>query len=147
MHKLIVAAAALAASAGWALPASAQSAERTLGGLISAAQAQGADAVKRTPLQKIDFPGDKHTTLLVLVEIAPGGTVARHTHPGIETGYVIEGEGVLSVEGQPDLPLKPGASYLVPPGVPHMAKNGDKPQKIIAAFAVEKDKPLATPAP
>ena len=142
----IIAAACLAACL--ALPAVAEAQERTLGGLISAAQAQQpGDAVKRTPLQKIEFPGDKHATLLVLVEIAPNGVVARHTHPGIETGYVIEGEGVLSVQGQPDVPLKPGSSYLVPPGIPHSAKTGDKPQKIIAAFAVEKDKPLASPAP
>ena len=126
----------------------AEAQDRTLGGLISAAQAQQpADAVKRTPLQKIEFPEDKHATILVLVEIAPGGIVARHTHPGVEMGYVTEGEGVLSVEGQPDLALKPGVSYAVPAGVPHMAKAGDKPQKIVAAFSVEKDKPLATPAP
>ena len=119
---------------------------RTLGRLIGAAQAQ-TDAVKRTPLQKVEFPGDRHATLIVLVEIAPNGVVARHTHPGIEMGYVVEGEGVLTVEGQGDQPLKPGGSYQVPPGVPHSARNGDKPQKIIATFAVEKDKPLASPAP
>jgi quercetin dioxygenase-like cupin family protein len=132
---------------GWTATAACtqDSSSRTLGGLIGAAQAQ--DAVKRTPLQRVEYPGDRHATLLVLVEIAPNGLVARHTHPGVEMGYVVEGEGVLSIEGQADRPLKPGDSYQVPAGTPHSARGGAAPQGIIATFAVEKDKPLASPAP
>ena len=63
-------------------------------------------------------------------------------------GYVIEGEAVMSIEGQPDIQLKPGDSFAVPPGLAHKAVNaGGVPNVIVASFVVERDKPLATPAP
>lgn len=92
------------------------------------------------------FPPEKYATFIYMVTVAPGGVVALHTHPGIEMGYTLEGEAVLSVDGQPDLIMKPGVPYSVPPGVPHMVKNtGASTIRIVATFVVEKDKPLATP--
>jgi quercetin dioxygenase-like cupin family protein len=109
-----------------------------------AALAQG---IKRTPLQMIDFP-QGYTTVTAIAEIPAGGSAGRHTHPGVETGYVIEGEGELIIEGQPSKVLKPGDSWAIPAGAIHDAKvSGDKPLKIMAIYIVEKDKPLATPAP
>ena len=103
---------------------------------------------KRLELVKQMFPPDKYMTWMYMVVVDPGGSVPRHTHPGIEMGVLIEGEATLSVEGQPDLAMKADSTYNVPPGVPHSAKNpGTKPAKLIATFVVEKDKPLASPAP
>ena len=62
-------------------------------------------AIKRTPLQAIDFP-EGYKTVTGLAEIVPGGASGVHTHPGIETGYILEGEVLMSVEGQPDKTLK-----------------------------------------
>jgi quercetin dioxygenase-like cupin family protein len=102
--------------------------------------------VQRQELVKQMFPPEKYATFIYMVTVAPGGVVALHTHPGIEMGYTLEGEAVLSVDGQPDLIMKPGVPYSVPPGVPHSAKNtGASTIKIVATFVVEKDKPLATP--
>ncbi|MBV9971332.1 MAG: cupin domain-containing protein [Xanthobacteraceae bacterium] len=111
------------------------------------AVAQQGEPLKRTVLQKNDFPGDKMSTLLVLIEIAPNFVVAKHTHPGIETGYVLDGEVVLAVDGQGERAVKAGESYTNPATVPHIAKGGPQGAKVIATFIVEKDKPLATPAP
>ncbi|HMK70050.1 MAG TPA: cupin domain-containing protein [Xanthobacteraceae bacterium] len=114
------------------------------------AQAQSAPAgagFKRTILQKSEFPGDKYATLLVAVEVEPGAIIARHTHPGIETAVVIEGEFELAVKGQAAQALKAGDSYQVVAEVPHSARNGDKPTRIAVTYVVEKDKPLASPAP
>ena len=106
-----------------------------------------AQGIKRTPLQKIDFPAG-YTTVTAIAEIPAGGSAGRHTHPGVETGYVLEGEGELIIEGQPTKVLKPGDSWAIPAGTIHDAKvSGDKPLKIMAIYIVEKDKPLATPAP
>jgi quercetin dioxygenase-like cupin family protein len=106
-----------------------------------------AQGIKRTPLQKIDFPAG-YTTVTAIAEIPAGGSAGRHTHPGVETGYVIEGEGELIIDGQPTKVLKPGESWAIPAGAIHDAKVvGDKPLKIMAIYIVEKDKPLATPAP
>ena len=74
------------------------------------------DQIKRTMLQKIDFPS-QYVTLMGTAELPPGGSLPRHTHPGIETGYVLEGECLMSVDGQPDRVVKAGDSYLIPAGV------------------------------
>jgi quercetin dioxygenase-like cupin family protein len=111
------------------------------------AVAQQPEPLKRTLLQKNDFPGEKMSTLLVLIEIAPNFVVARHTHPGIETGYVLDGEVILTVDGQGERVVKAGESYTNPATVPHIAKGGPQGAKLIATFIVDKDKPLATAAP
>ena len=103
--------------------------------------------IKRTPLQKIEFP-DGYTTVTGIAEIPSGGSAGRHTHPGIETGYVLEGEADLLVEGKPNLHLKAGDSYVIPSGLAHDAKvSGDKPLKVLGVYIVDKSKPLASPAP
>ena len=103
--------------------------------------------IKRTPLQKADFP-DGYSIVTVSAELAPGASAGRHTHPGAEIGYVLDGEVDLMVEGQETRHLKAGESWQIPPGVPHDAKTaGDKPLKFIGIYVVDKTKPLATPAP
>jgi quercetin dioxygenase-like cupin family protein len=119
--------------------------------IIAFAAASGAVAqqggIKRTPLQKIEFP-EGYVTVTGIAEIQPGGSAGRHTHPGIETGYLLEGEADLIIEGKPDQHLKAGDSYAIPAGVVHDAKvHGDKPLKVLAIYIVDKSKPLATPAP
>jgi quercetin dioxygenase-like cupin family protein len=111
---------------------------------VAVAQQAG---IKRTPLQKIEFP-DGYVTVTGIAEIPPGGTAGRHTHPGIETGYLLEGEADLIVEGKPDQHLKAGDSYAIPAGAVHDAKvHGDKPLKVLGIYVVDKTKPLASPAP
>jgi quercetin dioxygenase-like cupin family protein len=105
-----------------------------------------ANAIKRTPLQDIDFPANYHI-VTVIAEIAPNTLAGRHTHPGIDTGYVITGGGTLMVEGKPDQQLKPGDSYAIPSGVPHDVKTGPDGYKVMAIYVVEKGKAVATPAP
>jgi quercetin dioxygenase-like cupin family protein len=103
--------------------------------------------IKRTPLQRVEFP-EGYVTVTGLAEIPPGGTAGRHTHPGIETGYLLEGEADLIIEGKPDLHLKAGDSYSIPAGAVHDAKvHGDKPLKVLGIYVVDKTKPLASPAP
>ena len=110
------------------------------------ALAQQAQTIKRTPLQKFDVPGTNYEAVIGIAEIAPNVNVGRHTHPGPESGYVLEGEFTLLVDGQPLLPLKAGDSYKVPSGAIHDARSGEKGAKVIATYVVEKGKPLASPA-
>lgn len=103
--------------------------------------------IKRTMLQKVDVPGTNYDTLTAIAEIVPNAAIGRHTHPGPETGYVIEGEMTLLVDGQASKTLKAGDSYQVPPGAIHDGKSGANGAKIMAVYVVERGKPLATPAP
>jgi len=94
--------------------------------------------IKRTPLQKVDFPAGYNT----------GGASGRHSHPGAETGYVLEGELELVIDGKPPLKLKAGDSYQIPEGAVHDAKtSGDKPLKVLGVYVVKAGEPLAKPAP
>jgi len=105
-----------------------------------------AQGIKRTPLQDVKFPAGYHI-VTVIAEIGPNELAGRHTHPGVDTGYILDGAATLLVEGKPDQELKAGDSYAVPAGVPHDIKTGDKGLKLMAVYVVEEGKPVATPAP
>ena len=104
--------------------------------------------IARTVVQKSDFPGGQYATLLFIAEIAPGATVPRHTHPGLESGYVAEGEEDLAMAGEPVRHLRAGDAYQMPAGMPHTMRNtGDRPTKLVITLVYEKDKPVTSPAP
>ena len=103
--------------------------------------------IKRTLLQKVDVPSGNYETITGIAEISPNVNIGRHTHFGPETGYVMEGDIVLLVDGKPPLPLKAGDSYQVAPGAAHDARAGEKGTKVLAVYVVEKGNALATPAP
>ena len=107
------------------------------------AQAQG---IKRTPLQKVEFP-DGYETVTAIAEVPVGGASGRHTHPGAETGYVLDGELELVIDGKETVKLKAGDSYQIPAGAVHDARtSGEKPLKVLGIYIVTKGQPLATPA-
>ncbi len=121
-----------------------------LSGSVAAQQAPtlGASAsnIKRTPLQTFDVPGTSFQTVIGIAEIVPNVNIGRHTHPGPESGYMLEGDLTLIVEGQADKLVKTAESYQVPPGAIHDARTGDMGAKVLATYVVDKSKPLATPA-
>ena len=98
-------------------------------------------------MQRLDVPGTNYETLTVVSEIVPNVNGGRHTHPGLETGYLLEGEFTLLVDGKPPQVLKPGDSYQVAPQTVHDGRSGDKGAKWFAVYVVEKGKPLVSPAP
>ena len=103
-------------------------------------------SLKRTLLKQTDGPAEGYITVEMQVELDPAAPIARHTHPGIESGYVVEGGTELFIDGVGTLMLKPGDGYQVPTGVPHSGKNGTAKTVIAATYVVEKGKPLASPA-
>jgi quercetin dioxygenase-like cupin family protein len=115
---------------------------------LAAQQSTTPAPIKRTVLQKVDVPGSpNYETVTGIAEISPSVNIGRHTHPGAETGYLIEGAMTLLVEGKPPLALKAGDSYQIPVNAIHDAKTGDNGAKVLAVYIVEKGKPLASPAP
>lgn len=105
-----------------------------------------APPIKRIPLQRFDVPGTPYETVIGIAEIAPNVAIGRHTHPGPESGYVIEGSFELLIDGQSPKIVKAGDSYQVPPRVVHDAKTGPAGAKVIATYVVQKGYPLASPA-
>lgn len=102
--------------------------------------------LKRALLQRHDLGAPGREVVMSLVEFAPGLTAGRHTHPGEELGYVLEGTLVLEVEGRPPVTLKAGDAYFVEAGKIHDGKNtGGAPGRAVTVHIVEKGKPLAAP--
>ena len=118
-------------------------------GGVALAQAPGTQTagLKRTLIQKFDVPPGERETVVAVVEIPPNADVARHTHPGPETDYVLEGDLILNVDGVGPKPYKAGDSFYIQAGVVHGAKGGPNGAKVVGTYIVEKGKPLATPAP
>jgi len=103
---------------------------------------------KRTVLQqsKLSVPGREAVT--ALAEFQPGATVGRHTHPGEEVGYILEGAIVLEQEGKPPVTLDAGKTFFIPAGTVHNATNNtSSPARVLANYIVEPGKPLATAVP
>ena len=112
----------------------------------SGANAQ-ATAVHRAPLEEQAYPAGYHS-VTVKTTVDKGGTVLPHTHPGIENSYILEGQGTLKIQGKPDRMVKAGDSFAIPAAAVHSLTNtGPGPITIITTYILEKDKPLATPAP
>jgi len=104
-------------------------------------------AFKRTVLQqsKLSVPG--RDAVLAVVDFQPGATVGRHTHPGEEIGYVLEGTLVFDIEGKPSVTLNAGQTFFIPAGTIHNATNRtSSPAKVLANYVVDPAKPLASPA-
>ena len=128
----------------------------TMSAAVAAAAMMAAVAVglaqqpgfKRTEIQRADLSTPGREVVAVVAEIPTGGTSGRHTHPGEEVGYMLEGTIVLDVAGKAPVTMKAGQGFVVPAGQPHSATNAASPlARVLATYIIEKGKPIATPAP
>jgi quercetin dioxygenase-like cupin family protein len=119
----------------------------TLGAVgIQSLSAQQA-GFKRVELQRGDLSVAGREAVVMRVEFDADGIVGRHTHPGEESTYIIEGSLLIEIDGKAPMTLSAGETFFVPAGVIHGGKNvGKTPAKLLATYIVEKGKPLATPA-
>ncbi len=81
------------------------------------AAAQGTPAttpgVTRKILSQIDGPAPGYVTILAEATIEAGVSVGRHTHPGIESAWVLEGALEVPVQGRPTLTGEGAAHHRV----------------------------------
>lgn len=111
-----------------------------------AAQAQ-AGTIRRTVIQKSDVSVPGREAVVAKVELDEGVAAGRHSHPGDEISYVLEGEGELLIDGEDPRRVKAGESFVIPAGTVHDAVNtGKGTMKLVGVYVVDKGKPLATPA-
>ena len=113
--------------------------------VLQVARAQQA-GINRIDLQRHDLSVPGREVVQTIVEIEAGVTSSRHTHPGEEIIYVLEGAPLeYTVEGKPPVTLKPGDVLFIPAGTIHSAKNvGSRKGAELATYIVEKGKPLLT---
>src|SRR5271170_3131092 len=78
---------------------------------------------KFTELQRREIPGTGLEGVTTVAEIPPGATSARHSHPGEDFGYLIEGTIVLMVDGKPPVTVRAGETFFTARGQIHNARN------------------------
>jgi quercetin dioxygenase-like cupin family protein len=111
---------------------------------LHVAQGQHVGA-RRIDLQRHDLSVAGREVIQTIMELAPGTTAPRHTHPGEEMIYVLEGTWEYTVEGKPPVTLKAGGVPFIPAGTIHSARNvGTDRATELATYIVEKGKPLLT---
>jgi quercetin dioxygenase-like cupin family protein len=99
--------------------------------------------IKRTDLQRHDLSVPGREVVQVRVDFAPGVVAPRHSHPGEEIVYAIEGTLEYQVEGKPPVTLHAGEVLFIPAGTIHAVKNvGSGNAAELATYVVEKGKPL-----
>lgn len=117
-------------------------------GLVVALPPARADApaFKRTELARHDLAIKDREAVVARGEFPPGVGIPKHTHPGDEVAYVLEGALTIELEGKPAVTVKAGETFFVPGGTVHFGKNAGKtPTVVISTYIVEKGKPLMTP--
>jgi len=114
--------------------------------LLQVAQAQQ-PGIKRTDLMRHDLSAPGREVIQVLVDFGPGVVAPRHSHPGEEIVYVVEGVLEYQLDGRPPVTLKTGEVLFIPDGGIHAVKNvGGGKGAELATYIVEKGKPLLTVA-
>lgn len=123
----IVAAVALIIASSWSLHA-------------AWAQRQG---ITRTDLQRHDLSAPGREVVQVRVDFAPGAKFGKHSHPGEEIVYVIEGRLEYQVGNERPVTLEAGEVLFIPARAVHSARNvGTGNGAELATYVVEKGKPL-----
>ena len=106
---------------------------------------QQAPGLWRTNLQQHDLSVPGREVVQQRVDIGPDATPIKHTHPGEEIIYILEGSLEYQIEGQPTRTCHAGDALTVPAGAIHAVRNaGSGNAAELATYVVEKGKPVLT---
>ena len=110
-----------------------------ISGAVSAQQS----GIKRTDLQKHDLSVAGYETVQAKIDFDAHSAFGKHSHPGEEVIYVLEGSLEYEVEGKGTVTLKAGEVLFIPAGVVHAARNNTNTKASeLATYIVEKGKPV-----
>ncbi|MGE8339520.1 MAG: cupin domain-containing protein [Flavobacterium sp.] len=110
--------------------------------ITSTASAQQS-GIKRTDLQRYDLSVPGYETVQARIDFEAHTAFGKHSHPGEEVIYVLDGVLEYEVEGQSPVSLKAGEVLFIPAGVVHSARNNSHAKASeLATYIVEKGKPV-----
>lgn len=99
--------------------------------------------IKRTDLQKHDLSIPGRETVQARIDFEPHTAFGKHSHPGEEVIYVLEGSLEYQINEEQPITLKAGEVLFIPAGVLHSAKNSSNAKASeLATYIVEKGKPI-----
>jgi len=110
--------------------------------MISTALAQ----TNRIELKRGDLTGTNMEIIIAVLEVPPGTAIERHTHPGEEAVYVLEGATLQMPDGT-EVARPSGQAGVNVRDVPHAGYKvvGDKTLKLLTVHIVDKGKPMTVP--
>jgi quercetin dioxygenase-like cupin family protein len=115
----------------------------------AAHDAAGEEKVTPVQMQKLpDVPGKQ--VAMAVVSYEPGQASAPHFHSGSVFAYVLEGEVVSQLEGQPPVTYKAGESWYEPPRAPHLVSrnaSSTRPAKLLAWLLMDEGGQIKQPLP
>jgi quercetin dioxygenase-like cupin family protein len=99
--------------------------------------------LKRTDLQEHDLSVPGRVVIQNRVELSREAPAFRHTHPGEEITYVLEGSVEYSIDGQAPATYNAGDALMVPAETVHAVGNvGSGGAALLSTYVVEKGKPF-----
>ena len=103
--------------------------------------------ISRTDLQRHDLSASGREVIQARVDIGPEAPPIKHTHPGEEVIYVLEGSLEYQIGAEQPATFHAGQALTVPAGAVHSVRNvGEGNASELATYVVEKGKPLLAPA-
>jgi quercetin dioxygenase-like cupin family protein len=102
--------------------------------------------VTRTLLQENPSPAKGWKTVQTLVQIPRRKESGRHSHPGVEVGYIVRGEVLMEFDDGTTIRLGTGDPFFIPTNAIHNARNiGKVTTMMLSTYVVDETKPLVTP--
>ena len=114
------------------------------------AEQQQQEAIKYNSMLRTELEGiaGKEAEVFV-IEMAPGAATGRHSHPGTEMAYILEGSAAVEAGGN-DTPItqRRGSLVTISPNQVHEVKNLSKTEtlKAVVFGLYDKGKPRTVPA-
>jgi quercetin dioxygenase-like cupin family protein len=116
-----------------------------LSSTAAAADSDPTAGVTRTLLQEHPSPAEGWEAVQTLVQIPRHKESGRHSHPGVEVGYIVRGDVLMEFDDRPPLRLRTGDPFFIPNGVIHNARNvGTVTTMMLSTYVVDETKPLVT---
>ncbi|MFI0241373.1 cupin domain-containing protein [Streptomyces sp. NPDC016845] len=116
-----------------------------LSSTAQAADSGPTDGVTRTLLQEHPSPAEGWETVQTLVQIPRHKESGRHSHPGVEVGYIVRGDVLMKFDDRPSVRLRTGDPFFIPSGTIHNAVNvGKVTTMMLSTYVVDEDEPLVT---
>ncbi|MET9291071.1 cupin domain-containing protein [Streptomyces sp. NPDC003077] len=101
--------------------------------------------VTRVELQRNPSPAKGWLTVQTVVEIPRHKESGRHSHPGVEVGYIVRGDVLMEFDDGPAQRLRTGDPFFIPSHAVHNARNvGTVKTMMLSTYVVDETKPLVT---
>ena len=92
------------------------------------------ECVKISPAAGIDvFAAECEKMTLTIMELEPNRVTEEHSHPHEQVGYMITGDAVFVIAGEPHS-VRAGQMWCLPGGVPHQVKVGPQGIRVVEVF-------------